>query len=171
MNSELQTVQVDDQAVIRHSGDPGHIREHGESPFKRLHLLLQDRYIWACLLGLVLAAGGGYVGWQRVEMVYRSGGTIKIEPRITRILYKIGRLDIPRPGEQLRLFVDHTQAVKYHVRDWCRPVPAYSPRVIAPCRQNRPTHTRQHDSPKPASDRCHAIRTRHRHAPASHAPT
>ena len=75
--------------MIPQAGDaPGYPRAHVDSPVARLHSLLRDRYIWACVLGLTFAAIGGVVGYRHVMLLYRSDGWINIKPRVNRIMYK-----------------------------------------------------------------------------------
>ena len=55
-------------------------------PLRKIDQCLRGRYVWAILLGLVLAILGGMWGYQRREPMYQSTGLIRVEPVLPRIL-------------------------------------------------------------------------------------
>ena len=89
MNSEGQTVEGDDQVTVRTSEDPGQPGNQAQSRLKRLRLLFRGKYIWFCLLVAAFAVVGSFIGYRRVELLYRSEGMIRIKPYVIRILYEL----------------------------------------------------------------------------------
>ena len=89
MNSEGQTVEGDDQVTVRTSEDPGQPGNQAQSRLKRLRLLFRGKYIWFCLLVAAFAVVGSFIGYRRVELLYRSEGMIRIKPYVSRILYEL----------------------------------------------------------------------------------
>jgi Mrp family chromosome partitioning ATPase/uncharacterized protein involved in exopolysaccharide biosynthesis len=57
-------------------------------PLKKLHMLLRGRYLWAILLGGILAAGGAAGGWYYVTPMHQAKGQIAIKTRIPHIMFE-----------------------------------------------------------------------------------
>lgn len=57
------------------------------NPLHKLHSYLRGRYTWMVLLSLVLATGGGALGWFAWQPMYQSIGLIQVQPTVPRILY------------------------------------------------------------------------------------
>ena len=58
------------------------------SPMARAMRVLRRRLKWAIPLALVLGVAGGYLGYKQGTPIYRSNGTIRIEPTLPRILFQ-----------------------------------------------------------------------------------
>ncbi len=73
--------------VVREAAEPllagGDAPGAGGSLFATIHRLLRGRYVWAWLLGIAGAAGGGYLGWTSQQALYRAEGLILIAPTLT----------------------------------------------------------------------------------------
>ncbi len=63
--------------------DTGHV-----APWVRLHELLEGRYIWATILGVVLSIMAGTLAYTRFTPRYQSTGMVQIKPVVKPILYQ-----------------------------------------------------------------------------------
>jgi hypothetical protein len=65
-------------ANSRDGGEFGHPRPSDEGLIARLRALLQGRWPWAIILGLILGAGAGFFGWKNGQRTYVSHGQIYV---------------------------------------------------------------------------------------------
>jgi succinoglycan biosynthesis transport protein ExoP len=83
-------IQIRSGAGIPEVADPLHQSgrpENVDSAFVRVHRLLRGRYLWALLIGAVLAAAGGFAGYKSTQPLWTCGGMIQIKMGRDVVLY------------------------------------------------------------------------------------
>src|SRR4051812_34228382 len=68
---------------LHRSGQP----ENVDSAFVRVHGLLRGRYLWAVVIGTVLAAIGGFAGYKSTAPLWTCSGMIQIKMSRDVVLY------------------------------------------------------------------------------------
>ena len=84
-----ETVRDDDPAAPSLPEMPPPPWRLARSRSRRLRLLFHGKYLPLCVIVLVFAALGAFIGYQRFELLYLSDGMVKIEPKLPRILYAL----------------------------------------------------------------------------------
>src|SRR6266446_7073663 len=75
-------IQIRSGQGIPDVADPLHKSGHPENvdpAFVRVHRLLRGRYLWALVIGVVLAAIGGFAGYKSTEPLWTCSGMIQIK--------------------------------------------------------------------------------------------
>ena len=87
-NENAPAIWQPEPMVDSYAGDGATGSHPAANPLLLIHQLLRGRYVYAILVGLVLAAIGVGISLKTIKSIYTSTAEIRILPYLPRILYK-----------------------------------------------------------------------------------
>ena len=122
MNSHNGQMITPLEGMDLHNGHPRQIDRF--EPYKMAHRALRGRYFVTCVLALICAAAGGYLGYRSQHPIYRSESLIQVAYSLPAVMH---RNDINEPIEMfddylssqvLLLNSDHVIAAAMETPQW-----------------------------------------------------